>query len=206
MRVRVRSSLALAAAVLLSVAGCASVSQRDAAPTTEIGQPTQAWKAVRLTGRLSIKQGKEAQFGNVRWLHDSPHHEIDVISPLGATVANIVQDPQRVTLVTSDRQKYEALDADRLMESVLGWSLPLNGMQYWVLGKPAPPEQEAQAELGPDNRLARLNQQQWQIEYSNYRPVGNMQYPGKIVMRRDDVEIRFVVDAIVPVPSASRRK
>jgi len=184
-------------AALLS--GCGSVAHRKAAQTSEIGTPLEPIKALRLSGRLSIKQGKEAQFGNLRWLHDAPHHEIALLSPLGSTVANIVQDFGKVTLTTSKRETYQAADADRLMQSVLGWHLPLNGMQYWVLGKPAPPEQDALTEVGPDQRLARLTQQNWRIEYSNYVPVGNAAFPGKIVMRRDDIEIRFVVDSIVPV-------
>jgi outer membrane lipoprotein LolB len=185
----------------LLATACTSVPERKPAPIGEIGKPTQALKALQLNGRLSIKQGGDAQVGNLRWFHDAPHHEIAVLSPIGSTVANIVQDGDKVSLTMSDKKKYEAADADQLMENVLGWRLPLNGMQYWVLGRAAPPVGNARTELGPDNRVAKLTQQNWRIEYANYRPVGDTELPGRIVMRRDDIEIRFVVDSAVPVPS-----
>jgi outer membrane lipoprotein LolB len=197
-----RLGFVLAAVVLAGsiLAGC-SVPKREAAPTSEIGAPPQEVKALRLSGRIALRQGKEAHNGNVRWLHDAPHHEIAVLTPLGTTVATIVQDVGKVKLTTSDKETYEAVDAEGLMENVLGWRLPLNGMQYWVLGRAAPPEADAQREVGADNRLARLTQQDWRIEYSNYRPVGNTEFPSRITMRRDDIEIKLVVDSFVAVDS-----
>lgn len=189
------AALALSAATL---GGCGSVAKR---PTTELSAPPAQVKALRLSGRLSVRQGKEAQTGTVRWLHDTPHHEIAVFSPIGTTLATLVQDSDKVKLTTSDKETYEATDAESLMDSVLGWRLPISGMQYWVLGKAAPPEREAVLEMGADHRLSRLTQKDWKIEYTNYRPVGNTELPGRIIMRRDDVEVKFFVDSIVQVES-----
>jgi outer membrane lipoprotein LolB len=179
------------------LAGCAAAPKRELPPVVP-GAGADI-KKLRLSGRLAIRQGKEGQSGLVRWLHWSPRHEITVLSPIGTTVAKITQDEDGVTLTTSTKEKYHAADADQLMQQVLGWHLPLNGMQYWVLGRAAPTS-EAQRELGPDHRLIHMRQENWDIDYSDYKPVADTAFPGKIVLRRDDVQIRFVVDTIVPLP------
>jgi outer membrane lipoprotein LolB len=187
----------LLAVVLLS--GCAGLRSREDgnAPVVEPGAVAEI-KALKLSGRLGIKQGKEGHSGSLRWLHASPKHEITVYSPIGTTVAKIEQDASGAKLTTSDKEVYQADDADKLMEQVMGWHFPLNGMQYWVLGRPSP-DGLAEEERGPNNRLMHLRQQDWDIEYADYRPLANIELPYRIVMKRADFVIRLVVDKIVPI-------
>ena len=183
----------------LALAGCASFeSRRDGkAPILTPGEAVDI-KALKLLGRIGIKQGNEGHSGSLRWLHASPDHEITVYSPIGTTVAKIVQNEQGAKLTTGEDETYQAADADKLMEQVMGWSFPLNGMQYWVLGRVAP-EGQAEEERGPNNRLMHLKQQDWDIQYADYRPLANIELPYRIVMKRADLTIRFVVDSIVPI-------
>ena len=179
--------------------GCASLESRRAgkAPVMTPGEAVEI-KALKLSGRLGIKNGKEGHSGSLRWLHASPDHEITVYSPIGTTVAKIVQNGEGAKLTTSDNETYQATDADKLMERVMGWSFPLNCMQYWVLGRISP-EGQAEEERGPNNRLMHLKQQDWDIQYADYRPLANIELPYRIVMKRADFTIRFVVDSIVPI-------
>lgn len=179
--------------------GCASLRSRDDgnAPVVEPGNAADI-KALKLSGRLGIKQGKEGHSGSLRWLHAPPKHQITVYSPIGTTVAKIEQDVSGAKLTTSDKEVYQADDADQLMEQVMGWHFPLNGMQYWVLGRAAP-EGSAEEERGINNRLMHLKQQDWDIQYADYRPLANIELPYRIIMKRADVVIRFVVDTIVPI-------
>ena len=179
--------------------GCASLRSRGDgnAPVVEAGNAADI-KALKLSGRLGIKQGKEGHSGSLRWLHAPPKHQITVYSPIGTTVAKIEQDVSGAKLTTSDKEVYQADDADQLMEQVMGWHFPLNGMQYWVLGRAAP-EGPAEEERGINNRLMHLKQQDWDIQYADYRPLANIELPYRIIMKRADVVIRFVVDTIVPI-------
>lgn len=187
----------LLAAVLLS--GCAGLRSRDDgnAPVIEPGAEVEI-KALKLSGRLGIKQGNEGHSGSLRWLHASPKHEITVYSPIGTTVAKIEQNESGAKLTTSDKEIYQAADADQLMEQVMGWHFPLNGMQYWVLGRVAP-EGPAEEERGANNRLMHLKQQDWDIQFADYRPLANIELPYRIIMKRADLVIRFVVDTIIPI-------
>ena len=181
------------------LSGCAGLRSRSDgnAPVIEPGA-TNDIKAFKLSGRLGIKQGSEGQSGGLKWLHASPKHEITVYSPIGTTVAKIEQNENGAKLTISAKEVYQAQDADQLMEQVMGWHFPLNGMQYWVLGRVAP-EGPAEEERGPNNRLMHLKQQEWDIQYADYRPLANIELPYRIIMKRADVVIRFVVDNIAPI-------
>lgn len=185
--------------IALTVSGCVSLESRHdgKAPIVVPGDAIDI-KALKLSGRLGIKQGNEGHSGSLRWLHAPPDHEITVYSPIGTTVAKIVQNGDGAKLTTSDDKTYQATDADKLMEQVMGWSFPLNGMQYWVLGRVSP-DGVAEEERGPNNRLMHLKQQEWDIQYADYRPLANIELPYRIVMKRADFTIRFVVDSIVPI-------
>lgn len=65
---------------------------------------------------------------------------LDLVSPLGATIARFETDAQEARLlVPADggvRVEHGA-DAQLLSERVLGWSLPIAGMPDWVAGHPA---------------------------------------------------------------------
>lgn len=187
---------ALCAVTLLSVlAGCASI-ERHEAPGAPASLATV--KPLDISGRISLRQGREGHAGGVRWFFDPPHHDIRVLSPLGQTMARIVENPQGVTLTTADNQSVRADDPDQLIAAVLGWRLPIRGMQHWVLGQ-ASPDSKAQTETNGDNHVARIRQDNWDISYANYRNIEGTALPGRIVMRRADIEVRFVVDSWKPV-------
>jgi outer membrane lipoprotein LolB len=183
----------------LMLGGCAGLRSRSDgnAPVIEPGA-TNDIKAFKLSGRLGIKQGNEGHSGGLKWLHAAPKHEITVYSPIGTTVAKIEQNEDGAKLTISAKEIYQAADADQLMEQVMGWHFPLNGMQYWVLGRAAP-DGPAEEERGANNRLMHLKQQEWDIQYADYRPLANIELPYRIIMKRADVVIRFVVDTIAPI-------
>jgi outer membrane lipoprotein LolB len=180
---------------LLVSTGCAVHPEKR----TPVSGPPGEIKVLDLSGRISLRQGNRSDSGALRWHHAMPNHNITILAPLGQTVANIVQDADRVTLTTADKAQYTAADADHLMQKVLGWSLPLNGLQYWVLGR-AVPGNGVQVRKGPDDRIQHMVQDDWQIAYSNYQQVGTAQFPGRIFMQRGDVEIRVVIDSWKVLP------
>jgi len=65
---------------------------------------------------------------------------LDLVSPLGATIARFETDPLEARLlVPADGgvQVSRGADARALSEQVMGWSLPLDGMPDWLEGRPA---------------------------------------------------------------------
>jgi outer membrane lipoprotein LolB len=65
---------------------------------------------------------------------------LDLVSPLGSTIARIETDAQEARLLVPDNGKVRVergTDAQALSQKVLGWSLPIEGMPDWVEGHPA---------------------------------------------------------------------
>ena len=122
-------TLLLLLAALLG--GCAGLSSNPpAAIPAQLASATFA-----MNGRISANhQGKRHSAG-LRWMHQMSSDEILLLAPLGYTVARVYRDDQQATLEDSDKS-YQAEDAETLMEQVLGWHLPLNGLHQWVLGLP----------------------------------------------------------------------
>ena len=116
---------------------------------------------------MAVKYDEKNFSGSVRWTHRADTDEIWILAPLGRGVARIVRDGAGITLTTDDQKIYRAPDAETLTREVLGWSLPLAGLQYWVLGVAAP-QSPADAQSDNEGRIERLNQDQWEIAYLRY--------------------------------------
>ena len=86
-------------------------------------------------------------------------------------------------------------DTEVLLERQFGWSLPLGGLRHWIGGR-ADPGRPATSRLDADGRLVALAQDGWQIAFERYREVaGAGALPHRVVLERDDLEVRLVIDA-----------
>jgi outer membrane lipoprotein LolB len=97
-------------------------------------------------------------------------------------------------LTRTDQQQYRAGSVEALTRQALGWALPLNLLQYWVRGMPAPGASPTVVERGPGERLVAFTQNNWRVALT-YHTEGELS--GKV--RRIDLndganEIRFVID------------
>jgi len=175
----------------LALFGCAAQPPREApAPGTEPA----LIKGFQLSGRIAVKYDGQGFSGGLRWQRNGESDDLLFLSPLGQGVARVERDAHGVTLTAPDQPPHRAMDTAQLTQQVLGWSLPLDGLRYWVLGVAAPGSAAA-PEVDADQRLARLTQEGWRIDYLGYKRVGGTDLPGKIVLQRDEVEVKLVIDA-----------
>ena len=162
---------ALALAAALAAAGCAELTARAPGERVEF----------EFTARFAARYRDEAASGQLAWRHDTARDEVLISSPLGQGLARVTRQASGVTLVMADDRRYAAQDAESLTEEVLGFRLPLKGLADWVRARPAG-DSPARTELGPDGRLAALEQDGWRVEYLAYgagRPARlRLLYPG----------------------------
>lgn len=89
---------------------------------------------------------------------------LDLVSPLGATLARIETDPDGARLLVPSaggiRTEHGA-DAQDLALQVLGWPLPVNGLSDWIEGRPMPGRPFRA--LAPDAGAERFEQDGWAI-------------------------------------------
>ncbi len=184
---------------MLVVSGCATLPPPPSQPptTSSINQKHLATldniKAFSLKGRLGVVTNPRGFSGGIDWQHQTADDNIDVYSPVGGKVANIVKNPSGVTLTSQDGHSVSAKDAETLTEATLGWRLPLNGLSDWALGKPTASKIDASS-WDENGRLTSLKQDGWDISFDNYAENSGYFLPSKIVLKSEKVNLKLLVE------------
>lgn len=187
------------AAVLLLLNGCVQLPGfKPAAPANKLAlsKPPESF---RLEGRVSVKSGEENFSGGMLWWHGRQEETLLLRTPMGQGVAELHGMGDKVSLKDAEGRQYEAEDAETLVRQVVGMTLPIKGLAWWVVGQPRPNARYV-AEADEHGRLAVLKQDDWRIEFSRYGPhvdarLARFSLPGKLIAKRgEDLEIRLVVD------------
>jgi len=145
-----------------------------------------------MNGRISANhQGKRHSAG-LRWMHQNSSDEILLLAPLGYTVARVYRDAHQATLEESDKS-YQANDAETLMEQVLGWHLPLNGLHRWVLGLPDSSDVE-RIERDDLGRIHVLHQSGWEVRYLLYANADPDSLPSRLQLSHEDLQLLLLID------------
>jgi outer membrane lipoprotein LolB len=147
-----------------------------------------------LTGRLGVMTNPKGFSGRVAWQHASSNDNIDVFSPLGGKVANIVKTDEEVALTNSKDEHITAPDAETLTEKTLGFRLPLSGLSYWALGRPSDTGLVEYITWDENGRINALKQNGWDIQYQDYESNEGYFLPRKISLRTDDLIIKLIVE------------
>jgi outer membrane lipoprotein LolB len=201
-RFRRLALLCLGAPLLLQA--CASV-----APSRSFDVDNDA-ASRQYTGRFSanyVRYGRdEGVQGSFRWEEQGRNVRLDLVSPLGQTLAVVTATPSGATLDLPNQPPRNAPEVDTLMEEALGFALPVAGMRDWLHGRPtqgAP----ARATRDEQGRLATLAQHGWTVHYLAWQEpsatgAGAAQVPRRIDLARDagnnPLSVRLVIDPQTP--------
>jgi outer membrane lipoprotein LolB len=143
----------------------------------------------RCAGRAAASVGNEGWQANLRWEQHSDESKLSLSGPLG--VGAIAARYANGRLQIEGAQITEPA-ADFLRER-LGFSPPIAELRYWLLGVPAP-DRPAQLEKNSADRLQRLSQSGWVIDYIRYRPVANDVLPDRMTLTQGEARARIVVE------------
>ncbi|WP_354687773.1 lipoprotein insertase outer membrane protein LolB [Cupriavidus necator] len=201
-RTRRLALLCLGAPLLLQA--CASV-----APSRNFDVDNDA-ASQQYTGRFAasyVRYGRdEGVQGNFRWQEQGRNVRLDLVSPLGQTLAVVTATPSGATLDLPNQPPRNAPEVDTLMEEALGFALPVAGMRDWLHGRAAQgsPARTTRDEQG---RLATLAQNGWTVRYVAWQetaPASPASASGGAVPRRIDLardsasnplSVRLVIDS-----------
>lgn len=189
--------------VFLFLTGCAVLAPPMAPATvrTLVVEPAENLLNVpvadfNVIGRVSVRSTDQSFSGNVHWQHTQFEDIILLLSPLGQAVAEIRKNDDVVSLVTAKEEAFYARDVEELTSEVLGWRLPLSGLQYWIQGTYSPAS-SAVVELDEEDRIVAIRQDGWQIIYVRYftdQPKEAVVRPRVIELQFDALKIRMAVD------------
>jgi len=165
-------------------------------------RPITAWK---IQGRLAMRTAEEGWQASLNWVREGERHRIDIIGPLGRGHLRLTRDNQGAELRDADQRSWHAENPEQLLYRTTGWLVPLDGLNFWVLGLPLP-DTAASQELDPQGRLKTLSQSGGDIRFLEYTRYGALDLPSKLFIKRqgrgtngspaDDatLEVRLVIE------------
>ena len=181
---------------IVNLSGCA---------THPIEEPTLSWKARQQTliyldhwsfsGRLAVKDKEQQSWSaSLRWQQQGNSYDIHLSGAFGQGAARLFGHEGYAVIETTEQAALTASSAELLMQEQLGWSVPVQGLKYWLIGSPEPGMAEHLA-FDAFGRLSELEQSGWQIRYSSYTRVEGIDLPRKLELENPRLRVRLVIDA-----------
>lgn len=143
-------------------------------------RPITTWK---IQGRMAMRTAEEGWQASLNWEREGERHRIDITGPLGHGHLRLTRDDQGAELRDADQHSWRAENPEQLLYQTTGWLVPLDGLNYWVLGLPLP-DVTASQELDPQGRLKMLSQSGWDIRFLEYTRYGSLDLPSKLFIKR----------------------
>jgi outer membrane lipoprotein LolB len=202
-RVRVvRVTPCRVAAILISaaLAGCVTTPATTSAPPPwpERRAALQADDAFTLVGRVAISTPGSGVNASINWRQDGQRSRITLDGPFGAGGAEIELDGERIDLRTSKGVHLEGEAASEELTRQLGFPLPLPALRYWVRGVPAPNLAATEDVDANAQRLTRLMQDGWEIDYTAYLDDRSEALPKRLAAAREGTRVKLIVDRWEP--------
>jgi outer membrane lipoprotein LolB len=115
--------------------------------------------------------------------------EIELVSPLGNTLASARSGPDGAVLRTADGRSWQAADAGALTETVLGWRIPIDRLPDWLEGRIAV---VTEREDGASARPLAGTDAGWQLRVEQW----DTSSPRRLyIVFPERVKLRLIVDA-----------
>ena len=198
---RAASVVPLIGAVLL--AGCGTL--LDLLPARPgVADPEPAWqthaeelsrlRSWSLHGTLAVRPaGGDASRVTMRWRQSPDSYLVRFMGPLGVGLFEVEGSATAVEARFPDGRRTSAASPEALLEREIGWSVPLQGLRYWIVGLPVPDGAPSEVELDDRGRLARLEQAGWTVVYERYGALDGLPLPERIRFSNASVEATVIV-------------
>jgi len=148
-----------------------------------------------IQARAAVTLKGEAYNIGIRWQRDTGRFRMLLQAPFGQGVFRIdagASGPYRLRL--PDGQEFSNLTPEALLEEVIGWSLPISGLDYWIRGLPRP-DSEYRHRLDEAGRARSIKQDRWTITYLDYfQPQQEPRLPRRLKLTRDEVSLKLVIE------------
>ncbi|MEN9946915.1 MAG: outer rane lipoprotein LolB [Pseudomonadota bacterium] len=168
---------------LFNLSSCASWYDQQVDQPAKYHQPQIIESSFAVNGRFIIRTAEKNSYGNFSWQHQVNSDLIDLISPLGNSVARISVESGFGKLILENGKTYSGTDLSQIMNEQLGFSLPLNYLHYWLQGIALPNLPTSYTHSG-------FNQLGWQIEYLSWQ---DSNHPYIVQLIHNGLRIKLLV-------------
>jgi outer membrane lipoprotein LolB len=208
MKIRSGAAASIAAALVVTsvllVSGCAT-QPTPASPAPRL-KPRPVVDSFSVSGRIAARVGnvtddaaKKGFSGGFSWKHDRGDDVVELLTPLGQIAARATMTPSGATIELADGQRATTTEPEAFIGRVLGVTLPIRSLPYWMQAAPVPSPASStsstiNAEPDAAGRLATLWQHGWQIRYTGYSSESLDAHPTRIELAQGDVEAKILID------------
>ena len=183
---------------VLSLGGCGTLGDLpgDGARETQWQAHQQAMAEVDswdLHARAALTLEGEAYNIGIRWQRDRERFMLLLEAPFGQGVFRIrAGNGGYYRLQLPDGQEFVNTSAEALLEDVIGWSLPISGLEYWIRGLPRP-DSNYSHRLDGAGRAREIGQDRWAIDYLDYFSPAP-QLPRRIKLAHERLTLKLVIE------------
>lgn len=142
------------------------------------------------------EQGGKPRMASYTWEQHGQTYTIYIHAALNLYGAVIKGSPTEVQLFRGSSKPVTANSPESLMQSQLGYSLPISDLQYWIRGLPAISKHSATY----DNwgHISTLKQDGWTVHFDRYRsisnePFKNVDVPRLLEMSNGNINLRIAI-------------
>ena len=144
-------------------------------------------------GRFAAKNQKDSWNGQFHWINDHRNYDIIISAPLNGGSFQLKGNHLKAELILQDNHHYSDDDANGLIHKYTGISLPINELQYWMLGLPAPDGSLYNVDFDKQGRLKRFKQSGWTVNFKRYKSQQKVSLPEKIFLENYAYDVRIIV-------------
>ena len=187
------------AVALLAIAGCGL--KRDPAQQErlerlwlDLQQQAAAVDSWNLRLRAAITYYDEAYNVSIRWEREGQKSMMLLEAPFGQGVFSIDR-PQSgwYRLRLPDGREFSNEKPEALLQDVIGWSLPISGLEFWIRGLPHP-NGDYSYRLDDGGSARSIRQDDWDIDYLDYFADASPRLPRRMRLEHDELTLKLVIE------------
>jgi outer membrane lipoprotein LolB len=143
----------------------------------------------QLDGRAAVALGSQGWQATLNWRQAGNVAEVHLSGPFGIGAMVLKQTPEGISL--NGAPPSDAVLSQ--MQEKLGFDLPIDNLHYWLLGVPNPGS-TYDVSRNEQDRAKAMSQAGWNIVYDRYMPVAGDVLPARLVLSREAVRVRIIID------------
>jgi outer membrane lipoprotein LolB len=175
---------------LLALSACHTLPPVQNTPWGERRAALQAIEKYEVSGQIAASSPTEGFSAALRWQQQGVVSDLLLRAPLGVGGAHLNFDGDILRVTNSQGAQLEGATARAELVRLLGFEPPLTSLRYWLLGTPDPSSDAAET-LDSEQRLAQLQQGEWQVSYDEYQLSAGQWLPQHVEMHRGAVKLKL---------------
>ena len=179
---------AVLVAFLMMVSGCAKPPVlSDAGYIRAERQHLYELGAWEFQGRFSVRDATDSWSANIHWRHQENVDRLKMSGPLGQGAVEVVLMGGQIIIDRGEGDFERSDDPDGLIRSHLGVFVPVESLQYWVLGLPHPGNRFREIKEG-------FIQSGWSVSIPKLMQADDQLMPHKLVVANNETKLKLIID------------